>query len=83
MSGTPPRRDERITNDGYQTRRFAAYLESLGSPSSGDDSNDGTVIPVNTVTAVQHAVEPRYPLTSDEVGFTVDSVSLTADMVEF
>ena len=78
----PLRRDQAITKDGFITRRFAEYLESLNQ--GVGTSTEGSTIEVNNsnLFELQASMGSGDPLTSDETGFTVDSTALTVDMTE-
>jgi hypothetical protein len=82
----PPRRGEFVTKSGDPTLRFTNWMESLTT-----QSNVATVI-TNTISnsasvraqlfALQEQVGSGDFLTSDDTGFTVDSIKLTVDMTE-
>ena len=81
----PPRRDEFLTADGIPTRRFSEYLEQLASQTNNNASVLVTAADNTSLTQI-FALENRIGsgdfLTSDETGFTVDTIKLSADQDE-
>ena len=83
----PPRRSEFLTNEGVPTQRFSEYLELLTSKTN---SSVTTIITSSTnnsavraqMLALQAQVGSGDFLTSDDTGFTVDSIRFTTDMAE-
>jgi hypothetical protein len=83
----PPRRSEFLTREGVPTQRFSEYLEQLTSKTN---STVTTIITASTnnsavraqLLALQEQVGSGDFLTSDDTGFTVDSIKFTADMAE-
>jgi hypothetical protein len=82
----PPRRSEFLTKSGVPTQRFAEYLEALTTKTN----NNVTFISVNLADSsfraqlltLQEQVGSGDFLTSDDTGFTADSIELTVDMTE-
>jgi hypothetical protein len=82
----PPRRSEFLTREGVPTQRFAEYLESLtgktnNTVSSVSASTNGSAVRAHLL-ALQQQVGSGNFLTSDDTGFTVDSIRFTTDMTE-
>ena len=83
----PPRRNEFLTKEGVPTQRFAEYLESLTAKTN---SSVTTIISTTTnnaavraqLLALHEQVGSGDFLTSDDTGFTTDSIKLTVDMTE-
>jgi hypothetical protein len=82
----PPRRGEFFSNKGQPTLRTETWIESLTT-----QSNETTIV-TNTITnsssvraqlfALQEQMGSGDFLTSDDTGFTVDTIKLTVDMSE-
>mgnify|MGYP003656597152 FL=1 len=83
----PPRRSEFLTKEGVPTQRFSEYLELLTSKTN---SSVTTIITSSTnnsavraqMLSLQEQVGSGDFLTSDDTGFTVDSIRFTTDMAE-
>ena len=83
----PPRRSDILTNSGIPTLRHAEFLEQLASKTNNTVT---TIITVSTnnsavraqMLALQEQVGSGNFLTSDDTGFTVDSIRFTTDMTE-
>jgi hypothetical protein len=83
----PPRRSEFLTQSGIPTQRFSEYLELLTSKTNSTVTTITTASTNNSAVraqllALQEQVGSGDFLTSDDTGFTVDSIKLTADMTE-
>ena len=81
----PPRRDEFLTKDGVPTQRFAEYLELIAKQTN---DNTGGIVTVSDnanltqIFALENRIGSGDFLTSDETGFTVDTIKLSVDMDE-
>lgn len=83
----PPTRSENIINDnGTPTIKFAEFLEKVGETSDSSDSfissSSKNVNIFSVLFSLQDRIGSGDALTSDETGFTVDSINLTVDMDE-
>tara|TARA_R110000851_G_scaffold323744_1_gene490651 strand:- start:143 stop:409 length:267 start_codon:yes stop_codon:yes gene_type:complete len=82
----PPRRSEFLTKSGVPTQRFAEYLEALTTKTNSNviyisDNSDGSAARAQLL-ALQEQVGSGDFLTSDDTGFTVDSIKLNVDITE-
>jgi hypothetical protein len=82
----PPRRSDILTNSGIPTLRHAEFLESLVTKTNNNVDSVGANTNGSSVRAqlltLQEQVGSGNFLTSDDTGFTVDSIKFTTDMTE-
>jgi hypothetical protein len=82
----PPRRSDILTNSGIPTLRHAEFLESLVTKTNNNVDSVGANTNGSSVRAqlltLQEQVGSGDFLTSDDTGFTVDSIKFTTDMTE-
>jgi hypothetical protein len=82
----PPRRSDILTNSGIPTLRHAEFLESLvtktnNTVDSVGANTNGSSVRAQLLTLQQQVGSGNF-LTSDDTGFTVDSIKFTTDMTE-
>ena len=82
----PPRRGEFLTSKGEPTLRFINWIESLTTQTNTTTIVTNTITNSSSVRAQLFALQEQMGsgdfLTSDDTGFTVDTIKLTVDMSE-
>ena len=81
-----PRRGEFFTPDGMPTQRFITWIESLTTQTNTTTIVTNAITNSSSVRAQLFALQEQMGsgdfLTSDDTGFTVDTIKLTVDMSE-
>jgi hypothetical protein len=82
----PPRRGEFFSNKGQPTLRTENWIEELTTQTNTTTIVTNTITNSSSVRAQLFALQEQMGsgdfLTSDDTGFTVDTIKLTVDMSE-
>jgi hypothetical protein len=82
----PPKRGEFFSNKGQPTLRTETWIEGITTNTNASTIVTNTISNSSSVRAQLFALQEQVGsgdfLTSDDTGFTVDSIKLTVDMTE-